>query len=373
MQIVLASGVYTPDLGGPATYAEQMAQALTEAGHTVTVVAYAPDALRIRSWRESQEPWRVIRVSRKGGSLMRWWRYAAVLRRFAVDVDVVYALSTMSAGMPLRWSRLRRPIRVLRLGGDFLWERYTDMGGTADLRSFYASRHVGRRLLVRTLRAFHHLVFSTSYQQLIYQQAYRRRLPASSVIENAVSPGVPSLHVKHEPLRVLFLGRFVRFKNLGALLAAVADLPYAQLTIVGEGPLSEQLSALARRPELKGRVTFRPAVRGQEKQLLFQEQDILVLPSFTEISPNTAIEARAAGLPVLLHEEHGLSEALASGMAITRLRTAADITRALIEIDRTYDGVAALAAQPYRDRPWSQVAAEHVALFERLASERPHR
>lgn len=366
MHIVLASGVYTPDLGGPATYAEHLAAALVASGHTVTVLAYAPASMRVRKWQESQEPWRVVRVSRAGGSLLRWWRYAAALRRYAASADVVYGLSAVSVGIPMRLSRMKGPVRVLRLGGDFLWERYTDMGGQADLRSFYTGRHVGRRLLVRTLQAFEHLVFSTSYQQIIYQQAYRRRLPPSSVIENAVNPGTPTKHVKHEPLKVVFLGRFVRFKNLGALFAAVADLPYVQLTIVGEGPLSEQLSALARRPALKGRVTFRPAVRGAEKQALFQEQDVLVLPSLTEISPHSAIEARAAGLPVLLHEEHGLSEALANGMMITRLSNAADITRSLIEVDRNYDTVAAAAAAPYRDRPWELVAAEHIALFESL-------
>lgn len=373
MQIVLASGVYTPDLGGPATYVENLAAALVANGHSVTVLAYAPTSMRVGKWQETEELWRVVRVSRAGGSLLRWWRYAAALRRYATDADVVYGLSAVSVGVPMRLSRLKKPVRVLRLGGDFLWERYTDMGGRADLRSFYTGRHVGRRLLIRTLRAFTHIVFSTSYQQIIYQQAYRRRLPASSVIENAVSPGVPTKHSKHEPLKVLFLGRFVRFKNLGALFAAAADLPYVQLTIVGEGPLSGQLSDLARRPALKGRVTFRPPVRGADKQALFQEQDVLILPSLTEISPHSAIEARAAGLPVLLHEEHGLSEALARGMIIARLNTAADITRALIELDRNYDTAAASAAEPYRDRPWELVAAEHLALFERLLAAKVQR
>ena len=42
MKVVLATGIYPPQIGGPATYVRGLARELTEAGHRVTVVTYAP-------------------------------------------------------------------------------------------------------------------------------------------------------------------------------------------------------------------------------------------------------------------------------------------------------------------------------------------
>lgn len=40
MKIVLATGIYPPDIGGPATYAYHLAKEFTDRQHQVTVVTY---------------------------------------------------------------------------------------------------------------------------------------------------------------------------------------------------------------------------------------------------------------------------------------------------------------------------------------------
>lgn len=358
MRVVLATGIYPPEIGGPATYVSGLARALRAKGIAVGIVAYG-------DVRPEDERDGVTRVSRDGGPIARYVRYARTLRDVAEGADIVEAFSSVSAGVPLWLAHLRGPKKILRLGGDFLWERATDAGETRGLRQWYEESQRFSGLMNGLLRTFDMLVFSTEFQEELYRRVYRN-LPETTVIENVSPSGTPTLHAARDPLRLLFLGRFVAFKNLPALLDAMPLLPDTTLTLAGEGPMEAMLREMVRDRGLGGRVTFLPAQHGDPKHALLRDHDLLVLPSTTEISPNTALEARAAGLPVLLTRETGLSRELLEGMTVQDLRRPEDIASAVKEIAAKYDLHAARAAQPLPARDWNALADEHVALFTNL-------
>lgn len=375
MKIVLATGIYPPDIGGPATYTHALAVELKKRDIDVIVVTYARK-LEIRNSkfetnskseiRNAKQDWEVVRVSKSGGSFVRWWRYARALRKHADDADAVIAFSSVSVGVPLRLARLKGPKTILRLGGDFFWERYTDRGGMKTLREWYASKPLSKPFMERLLRTFDVVVFSTEFQQRIYEEHYKC-LPEHCTIENAVPKGVPTLHTKRDPFRLLFMGRFVGFKNLPALLEAVARvnnpvLPL-RLVLIGDGPMKPMLEKLVKKLQLHDRVIFLPPVHGEEKWKIFVEHDLLVLPSLTEISPNVALEACAAGLPVLLTKETGLSEELRKGMIVRDLSSPERILSDLQEVAADYPAFAAAAAAEPPRRGWAEVAEEWLSVM----------
>src|SRR5262245_21317396 len=116
MKIVLATGIYPPALGGPATYLRELSRLLSGKAIHVTVITYADQSVK-------DEAAEVITVSRRGGPFLRWRRYAQALKKHAADADIVYAFSSVSCGVPLMMAGLRKPKKILRLGGDFFWER----------------------------------------------------------------------------------------------------------------------------------------------------------------------------------------------------------------------------------------------------------
>lgn len=360
MRIVLATGIYPPAIGGPATYVQHLAEFLMKSGEDVTVVTFAS-----KSAPKPDEPWPVHVVSKSGGPLLRWWRYSRMLRRVGKNADIVYVFSSVSVGIPLLLAHLKKPKKLLRLGGDFFWERYTDLWGKKSLGQWYASRPPIMFFSSFLLGSFDHIVFSTRFQEQLYRRAYRR-LPSHSVIENALPSAELLVHAKHDPFRLLFLGRFVRFKNLRPLLHTVAKLPHVTLTLIGEGPVAKELSKLAQMLHVKGRVVFLPPVHGEEKVKAYREHDVIVIPSITEISPHVALEARSYGLPVLLTQENGLGEDLREGMMVGPLRTVDDITRAVLEMEHRYEEIAALAAAPLKKRGWEDVAQDSHKLFTSL-------
>ena len=357
MKVVLATGIYPPDIGGPATYVQALAEELAERTIEVVVVAYGTE-------HEQGSSWSVISVSKKGGPIARWRRYAKVLSQHAADADVVYAFSSVSCGMPLVFSGIPKKKRVLRLGGDFFWERYTDRGGKKSLREWYKHFSFSRLFSGWLLNTFGYIVFSTEFQQRLYKEAYRT-LPKHSVIENA-SPEMwnPQEHHVRSPFRLLAMSRLVRFKNLESLVKAVSLLSSdVLLTIVGEGPCKKRLQKIVDAHDLDGRVAFASSVRGREKRQLFAVHDLLVVPSLTDISPNAALEAASAGLPVLLTKETGLSERLTKNMVLADLYSAKEIAKEVQKLTKKYPDTVA----SHSSRPWIQVAEEHVSLFSSLS------
>ena len=302
MKIVLATGIYPPDIGGPATYVHEVAREFSAAGHQVTVITYGDESV--------QHAWRVIAISKLGGVFARWRRYAKVLKEVGSDADAIYVFTSVSAGVPFILSGLKKPRSFLRLGGEFFWERYTDAGGRKSLRDWYASRLGFWRILnsmfmEAILRKFNAIIYSTEFQRDIHSKVYGKI--SSVVVHNAHPVKEIAPHEVHSPMKLLYVGRFVRFKNLSSLISAVAESENMTLTIVGEGPIEVELESQVIELEAEDKITFEPPAFGEVKAKLFLEHDLLVLPSVTEISPNVALEAASEGLPVLLTEETGLT------------------------------------------------------------------
>jgi len=240
------------------------------------------------------------------------------------------------------------------------------------LRAWYESKTTMRQaanwIMNALLRKFDHIVFSTEFQKKIYEENYWG-LESTSVIENALPSGSPRKHERHEPFWLLFMGRFVGFKNLPALVQAVGALRatplrgQCMLTFVGDGPMKSRLQCFAKELNIEDVITFINPVHGEEKQKIFREHDLLLLPSITEISPNVALEARAAGLPVLLTQETGLSRNLIEGMEVRDLLTSEGIRAAIEEVMRDYGRIATEASLPLQKRDWNVVAGEWIPLL----------
>jgi glycosyltransferase involved in cell wall biosynthesis len=112
---------------------------------------------------------------------------------------------------------------------------------------------------------------------------------------------------------VVGAGRFSPEKGFGVLVEAAADIcrddPHAGLALFGEGTLRPDLERRIAKHGLTGRVVL-PGFRSDLDQLI-GAADVVVLPSYTEGLPNVALEASAAGVPVVATAVGGTPEAVA--------------------------------------------------------------
>jgi glycosyltransferase involved in cell wall biosynthesis len=114
------------------------------------------------------------------------------------------------------------------------------------------------------------------------------------------------LGIAADERRVVCAGRLVPIKRVADFVRAVAALPGVHGDVCGEGPEREALTALAAR---LGRVHFRAARPDFAREL--PAYDALLLPSVREGLPLVAVEAFAAGVPVVGYDVPGVHDALA--------------------------------------------------------------
>ncbi len=128
----------------------------------------------------------------------------------------------------------------------------------------------------------------------------RRR---SSVWRVRLSEGRP------EATLLLYVGRLANEKAIERLAPALAALPGCHLALVGAGPAEQRLRAVfADLP-----VTFYGPLQGDDLAAAYASADIFALPSSTETLGLAAIEAMAAGLPVVGARRGGIPEVVLDG------------------------------------------------------------
>lgn len=135
------------------------------------------------------------------------------------------------------------------------------------------------------------------------------------------------------PVRLLYVGRVSKEKDLEILaaayteLAAAGDLPL-QLAIVGNGPYSQPLA------ELVPSAIFTGYLAGEDLATAYASADIFVFPSTTDTFGNVIIEAQASGLPVIVSDIGGPQELVEHGVTglVTKARDVASVASAIREL-----------------------------------------
>jgi glycosyltransferase involved in cell wall biosynthesis len=169
------------------------------------------------------------------------------------------------------------------------------------------------------------------------------------VIPNSVTappPGRAEADLGDAPL-VMAVGRLVEQKNHARFVAAAAEVaalrPDARFMIVGDGPLRGALEAQVASLGLGQRVTL-TGVRHDVPALLARA-DLVVFSSDWEGLPLVALEALAAGTPVLSTPVEGMRE-----LPVT-----------VVPADRLASGIADLLGDPHRLAALGAQGREHVA------------
>jgi glycosyltransferase involved in cell wall biosynthesis len=104
--------------------------------------------------------------------------------------------------------------------------------------------------------------------------------------------------VRTTPLFV-FVGRLVDWKALDIVIRALAEVPTAELDVVGDGPMLETWTSLARELRVAERVHFVGRETQSQYAARLRQSVGLVLPSLYESGGAVVLEAMAAAKPVI--------------------------------------------------------------------------
>jgi len=314
VRVVVVSGIWPPDSGGPASHAPALADFLAERGHGVEVVTTADAEPEAR-------PYPVRWVARR--SPLRHVRSAQLVRAAARRADVVYATSMIRrAAVGARLAR--RPL-VVKLVSDEVFERAARSGrylGTLD--EFQRVGGGGRLRFLRAtrtaaLKGARHVFCPSSYLRDV---ALRWGLDGGrvTVLPNP-APTIPPMPTREE-LRaefeldgnvVVFAGRLGPQKAVDVLLDALQRVSDVSFVIAGDGPKRSALEQRVLELGLESRGRFLGSVPRETVLRLFRAADASVLPSAWENFPHTVVEALAIGCPVIATSVGGVPEVVRDG------------------------------------------------------------
>jgi len=375
MRVLLATGIFFPDVGGPATHVRHVAEEFSRQGWEVTVVAFGDSV-------EAPEGYRVVRVSRRGSKLLYWLRYMLLVIRESARKDALYAFDLTTAGVPVALAaKFRRTPFLLRIGGDPIWERVVEHGKRFLPMEEYYRRSLHRVdrpwlfLLTRwVVRRADRVVTYCQFLRDVFVEHYgvpggRVAMVRNPAFRRSLAPREPA-----GTFTFLFAGRFVTYKNLPMVVRAFARLHRersdVRLRLIGEGQDAGQLnSAIA-----ESGCTEAISVAGKMDQAaLFVEiahSSVALAPALTEFNPNFILEALSFGKPALISRGNGLSVSLPEALLFDPLNEEGLLAAMRGVADsRGYDEAIRAVAELPLDWGWPEVVARHVEFVEEVAGE----
>lgn len=306
MKVLIATPLYPPETGGPATYARELEEELPRRGIETEVLPFT----RVRGMP----------------TIVRHIAYFFQAFAACARADLVLALDPLSVGLPaMLAARLSGKPFVVKIVGDFAWEQGRQHYGIAlSLDDFVRTSMIPWRLWV--LRVIQREV-ALAARRIIVPSRYLCRIVSAwgvesakiSVIYNAVAPiqeaPVPAAIAALPRPVVLTVGRLVPWKGNSELIDALKSVRVSRpvsLAIVGEGPERTALEAKAVHTLGHGYV-FTGALSRAEALSAMRHADVYVLDSLYEGLSHTLVEARMAGAAIVASDRGGNPEVVRDG------------------------------------------------------------
>jgi len=289
MKTLLISGIYRPEIGGPATYIPALASAIQSQSGSVEVVT-----LKNSSASELTEPWPVKYINRDQFLIFRFLKTLLSIKSRVSSSEFVFSNGLFQ----------ETAIALLGSGKRSLAKMAFNRGETSlTIEEFNKSklnfRHKIQRLFLKwSLNRFSQITSpSLELKELIQGWGVNREI---SCIPNGISTIKPQSNSQEFDL--ISVCRLVKWKNLDKLITA-NSMSKTRLVIVGSGPEEKSLKKLA--SDLNSNVIFAGQLSEQEVINYLFRSKVFVLISDYEGLSFSLLQAMACGLPSIVSNIKG--------------------------------------------------------------------
>lgn len=301
MKIVIATPLYPPEIGGPATYCVELEQGLPSRGFEITTVRFG-----------------AVRALPR---ILRHVVYAYRVYREAKTADLVLALDPVSVGVPaLIGARLARKPLVVKIVGDYAWEQGVQrFGVTQTLDEFVRTTQAS--FFVRVLQICERMVASRA-RAVIVPSPYLKNIVSAwgidiekiMVIYNGIAlpASLPHFERVDEEFLIISAGRRVPWKGFEAIERVAKRDPKWRVVILSGRPREEVLGAM-------------------------RAANVFVLNSMYEGFPHALLEAMMLGTPVVASDIQAHRDLVGDSALLVSPRDDHALEQALVEIEANPD------------------------------------
>jgi len=294
MRIVIATGIFPPDIGGPATYAKLLQDELPKKGIAVDIVTYGKAGISHRIPKGIKHVLFFLSCVRK-----------------AIGAEAIFAQDTTSAGVPaMLAAKIMRKKFIVRTPGDCVWEQCVQRFGVQESIDEFQKKTYGWK--VELFRSLQNMVVNAA-DAVIAPSKYFAHLvkgwvknPAkvthiyNGIDINAIHDMAKDVSVKNESHVIVSAGRLVPWKGFSELVEVIERLPiHWQLHIIGEGPEQAHIETQIQEKGLSERVRLFGRCTRKE---LFEHvlgAKIFALNTAFESFSFQLVEVMALGTPII--------------------------------------------------------------------------
>jgi glycosyltransferase involved in cell wall biosynthesis len=333
MRIFISTGIYPPEVGGPAEYAFNLEKEWKNNGHKVSIGVFST--------------WNFLPTG------LRHLAYLISIIPNIFFADYVFILDTFSAALPtVILGKFLGKKMVLRTGGDFLWESYVERtGDLVLLRDFYQKSQNNFsskekkifNLIKYILKNVSVIVWSTKWQQDIFTAPYGLKNVKSVIIENYFGQKIAA--GTYSKKNFIAGGRKLKWKNI----QMVSEV-FNNEEIKAEGILD---------------LTTAPHDKFLEK---IRNSYAVIVASLGDISPNTIIDAITSSVPFIVTKETGLYERIKDVAIFVDPKNKEDIYEKVLWLlnSDNYEIQKKKLAEWNFIHDWKTIASEYENIFQNI-------
>lgn len=310
-KILIATGIFPPDIGGPATYSKLLVDKLPERGVSAEIASFG----EVRNLPK----------------IIRHTVYFFMLLLRARGCDIVYAQDPVSVGLPACLvARIMGKPFYLKIVGDYAWEQGVQRFGVADLLDEFSTRNkysfpvrVMKQIQTRVAQHATKIIVPSKY---LKQIVMNWEIPGDkiSVIYNAFEP-LEILPTPEEIRRelgfsgkvIISVGRLVPWKGFEGLITVFAELykndPSLRLIIIGDGPDRQELEQHVQNLGLNDKVIFTGRLAQHKMLEYIKASEVFALNTSYEGFSHQLIEVLAVGTPCVTTSVGGNVEIIRDG------------------------------------------------------------
>ncbi len=311
LNMLITTGLFPPEIGGPATYSKTLLEELPKSGIKVGVLPFS----KVRHFPK----------------IVRHLVYFYKILCRGAKADIIFAQDPVSVGVPsaMAASILRKKF-IMKVVGDYAWEQGVQRFGVKETLDDFLGRHYGWQVeLFRRLQEFS----AKKADLVIVPSAYLKNVLTRWGIdpdkirvvynsfehtEGEVSKAEARKRLGIKGTVFISAGRLVPWKGFETLIEVMPqilqNIADARLIIIGSGPLHDNLKKkigvlhLESHAELKGQIPHLEFLR------YLGAGDVFVLNTAYEGFSHTLLEAMAEGIPVITTNAGGNKEIVADGV-----------------------------------------------------------